>query len=285
MEDQDRLENALGELFAYSLAKRKNSNDSFWIHPLVHMWTREHIDGEMLLQNAEHALTLVTSVIPGPEHNLNLPLSLPAYKRSSDDLIFERRILSHLRACQEILAYANLGFYDQAEASYQIALAGHEEHPGSDRPLTLRILNRIAQFAWVFNQQGRYDKTLLQRALSGKERALGKDHPLTLTTVNCVAITFDKQGRHEEALKLFQRVLEVREKVLGKDHPDTLKTIHSVALVFRNQGRYDEALEWLQRAFAGFEKALRKDHPSTLNTVNDMGSLFGKQGRYDEAFE
>lgn len=30
--------------FSYSLAKRNKSSRSFYIHPLVHRWTREHLD-------------------------------------------------------------------------------------------------------------------------------------------------------------------------------------------------------------------------------------------------
>ncbi|KAL7274184.1 hypothetical protein RUND412_002924 [Rhizina undulata] len=327
LQDEDRLENALGELFTLSLAKRKNSNDSFWIHPLVHTWTRERIiDDEMRQRNAEQALTLIASAIPGPEH-----------QRSSDESIFERRILNQLRACQDNIsryfsgsdnrkvfdasqaigsAFKNLGFYNQAEASYQIALAGYEKGLGSDAPLTLGAVNSLAR---VFEIQGRYDEALVsyQRALKGREKVLGKDDPETLITVDNIAAFFLRMGRYDDALEWFQRALAGNEMVLGKDHTKTLGSVDGMAAVFwrlgrdeealkllhralagkekilvkhianifHKQGRYDEALSSYQRALVGQENALGKDHPLTLMTVDNIGSVLNNQGRYDEAHE
>ncbi|KAL7265878.1 hypothetical protein RUND412_011594, partial [Rhizina undulata] len=85
MEDEDRLDDAIESLLTLSLIKRKESAESYWIHPLIHVWARERTDNTMRRQNAEDAVSLVASAI-----------DLDRNKKSLDDWIFERRILSHL---------------------------------------------------------------------------------------------------------------------------------------------------------------------------------------------
>ncbi|KAL7276091.1 hypothetical protein RUND412_000939 [Rhizina undulata] len=294
MEDENRLNDAIGNLFAFSLIQRKDSSDSLWMHPLVHSWTYERASSTLQRQYAEDAMTLVASAINNDQ-----------YTRTFDDWIFERRILSHLNVCQEHVstyitgsdsikvaeaasaiasAYRHLAYYTQAEELYQVALAGFEKELRKDHTATL---DTVQNLAIVFDNRGQYDKALecYQKVLAEKEKGLGKDHISTLDVVHNMAIVFHNQGRYDEALQWCQRALAGCEKALGKDHPSTLDTVYHMAIVFHNQGRYDEALQWYQRALAGFEKALGKDHPSTLNTVDNMAMVFDKQERYAESLE
>ncbi|KAL7266363.1 hypothetical protein RUND412_011092 [Rhizina undulata] len=125
IESGNKFDKAIRSLFTFSFAKRKESSNSFWIHPLVHAWSHEHTDRSMQRQNAEDTITLVAASIVKDEH-----------KRGTEDWIFERRILGHLKVCQNHIAefsseldsvkaadalssiasaYENLGFDDQAE--------------------------------------------------------------------------------------------------------------------------------------------------------------------------
>ncbi|KAL7272721.1 hypothetical protein RUND412_004453 [Rhizina undulata] len=293
--DWGRLERAMEDLFTFSLAKRKGSGDSFWVHPLVHTWTRQRINPTERRQNAEKAITLVASTIVLENH-----------ERSPADWLFARRILSHLHVCQEHIseyfsgsdatpgiatasstigsAYKELGFYSQAEVSYRKALAGREKALGSEHP---QILCTVHHMALVLILQGRYSEALelYQRTLAGLEKVLGSDHPHTLSSVNNMAWIFIEQGWYNEALEMYQRSLAGYEKALGSDHPNTLTTMNNMALVFCDQGRYNETLEMRQRVLTWREKALGRDHPDTLTTVNNMALVFDRQGLYNEALE
>ncbi|KAL7269992.1 hypothetical protein RUND412_007314, partial [Rhizina undulata] len=292
---EDRFDNAKGRLFTFSLVKRNNSIDSFWIHPLIHTWARERIDGTAQRQNAEIAITLVAAAIGSDDE-----------KRSSNDSIFERRILNHLNACRahfaeyfsgsEItikvieaistigFAFKELGFYKQAEETYQSALAGKEKALGSNHPSTLATVHNMAS---VFDIQGRYEDALemYKKVLMEGEKALGRDHHLTLTTLHNMALVFVHQERYEEALEMYQRSLVGKEKTLGSDHAETLTTVHGIASVFDSQGRYKEALKMYQRALLGLEKVLGNDNLETLTTAHKIASIFDRQGRYEEALE
>ncbi|KAL7275372.1 hypothetical protein RUND412_001677 [Rhizina undulata] len=222
MEDEERLDDAIENLLTFSLIKRKESTDIFWIHPLIHTWAREWTNSTIRRQNVEDAVTLVASAIVVDSH-----------KKLPDDWIFEQRILNHLN-----------GRYEEALDLYQRALAGYEKTLRKDHPSTLTTVHAIAL---VFDEALEfYQRTLVGsekslgkdhpstlttvncmalRALVGSEKALGKDHPDTLATVHCMAVFFEKQGCSEEALNLFEKALARREKALGREHPHTLLTV------------------------------------------------------------
>ncbi|KAL7268679.1 hypothetical protein RUND412_008690, partial [Rhizina undulata] len=60
-EDENNLDDAIKSLFRLSLARRKESSDSFWIHPLLHAWAREHTDSTVQQQNAQDTVKLVAA--------------------------------------------------------------------------------------------------------------------------------------------------------------------------------------------------------------------------------
>ncbi|KAL7265908.1 hypothetical protein RUND412_011562 [Rhizina undulata] len=175
LEDGTRFNDAMQCLFKFSFAKRKGSTGSFWIHPLVHSWVRENMDSELRIQTAENTLTLVASTIVKTR-----------YKRSPDNWIFERRILSHLKVCHELIseyfngsssikaakascaigfAYRELGYFQQGEELYKSAVAGYEKALGSD---DLSTIYAIHAMAFIVQQQGRLNEALdlYQKALS-----------------------------------------------------------------------------------------------------------------------
>ncbi|KAL7272991.1 hypothetical protein RUND412_004178 [Rhizina undulata] len=280
--------------FTFSFAKRKDSGDSVWIHPLMHAWAREHTNHSTQLQNVEDTITLVAASIVKNEH-----------KRRTEDWLFERRILSHLTVCQKFIsefsnkldsikaadalssivsAYENIGFIGQAEYFFQCAITRYEMALGKDHPSSLDTLHRLG---YIFFTQHRLDEALqvCRRALSGKEKAFGKDDLSTLCTLDLMALVFDRKSQYDEGLELHYRTLAGREKALGSEHRETLDTVNNIANVFYSQERYHEALEWYQRSLTGKEKALGNDHPKTLNTVHIIAGVFYHQERYDEALE
>ncbi|KAL7269775.1 hypothetical protein RUND412_007545 [Rhizina undulata] len=318
MEDEDALEDAIGDLLDLSLVGRKGSEsqDSFWIHPLVQAGAREHTANSALrLKYTEGTITLIASAIP-----------VNPCERSLNHWIFERRISNHLNVCHDNISlyfsdsenpqvfaastkiasvYKELGYFKRAVELYQIALAGYEKSKSfaRDHPSTLDTMHDMAI---VFSKDDAYEEALTwywrtligrqkalgsahpatldtalewyQRALTGKlkEQTLGSEHLSTLDTVNDMAIVLDRLGNHDEALERYKTALAGREKALGREHPLTLEWVNCIGLFFQTRGRYDEAIERYQRVLAGYEKTLWHDHPSTLETA-----LAG----YENAFE
>ncbi|KAF8472024.1 hypothetical protein BDZ91DRAFT_487124 [Kalaharituber pfeilii] len=291
--DDATLGDSIQTLSSYSMVKRQDGDDSFSIHPLIHIWTqwRLKMEPEKHTKKATEAFLMVASAI-----------DIPVSKREVKDWVFERRILPHIIAVERQMKtlaeneaipgaidslrkdYLLYGYYRKAKELCKVILAGREKALGAGHTDTLTTVNNMAL---VFYQQGQYNKALelYERALAGREKALGADHPDTLGTVNNMALVFKEQGQYNKALELYERALAGREKALGADHPEILATVNNMALVFYQQGQYNKALELYGRALAGYEKALGEDHPATLTTVENMASVFERQAQYNKALE
>ncbi|KAL7269771.1 hypothetical protein RUND412_007547 [Rhizina undulata] len=294
MKDENKLDEAIGSLFAFSLAKRKGSGDSFWIHPLMHSWVRDRNNYLTQRKIAEDTISLLGASIEKNKH-----------KRRTDDWIFERRISIHLEGLERIpwfssdldnfsikvadalssiaSAYENLGFYKQAEAQCLRAITVYEKELEENHPSSLDTLHCMGAILW---KQNRYDDALnfYRRALSGKEESIGAGDPSTLCTVNAMALVFDSKLQFDEALKLHNRALEG----IGSDNrktPEYLDTVNSIAWNYLRQGLYDKSLEWFQTALEGREGTLGQDHPSTISTLFNIANIFYCQERYEEALE
>jgi len=72
------------------------------------------------------------------------------------------------------------------------------------------------------------------------KKVLGPEHPDTLTSMNNLAVTYSKQGKHNEAGELQLKVLDLCKKVLGTEHPDTLVSMSNLATIYSNQGKHNE---------------------------------------------
>ncbi|KAF8467876.1 hypothetical protein BDZ91DRAFT_782512 [Kalaharituber pfeilii] len=319
--DDTALGHSIQILFSYSIAKRQDRDDSFSIHPLIHMWTQWKLEIEPeRYKKATEAFLMVVSAIT------NDPTS--SRTREVENWVFERRILPHIIAVEKLIktlatVCAKLVYYTvimgKPERGVRIywleqkrrlmqttqkpfirSLAGKEKAPDADHP---EALDTVHNMAWVqtiqiplprwattshiFYRRGQYNKALelYQRALAGTGKALGTNYPDTLVKVNDMARVFYQQEQYEKALGLYERVLAGKEEALGADHPNTVATVNNMAKVFYRQGQYSKALELYQRALAGQEKAFSADHPDTLVIINNMAQIFQEHGQYSKALE
>ncbi|KAL7269549.1 hypothetical protein RUND412_007785 [Rhizina undulata] len=222
-EDESRLDSAIQNLFTFSLAKRKEPGDTFWIHPLVHAWARERNDSTIRKRNAEDALKLVASAIKSTEEDQAIFI----YCGESDMSIMVAHASSVIAS-----AYKNLGYYIQAEGLYQRIFAAFKKALGKDHNLTLRTMGSLIE---ILDRHGQH-----HQALEWKKKKLAR--------------------RHDEALECYRRALVGYEKILGKDHRGTLDIVRDMAFVLKEQKQYEEVLEYYRRTLAWTERTLGKDH-------------------------
>ena len=94
---------------------------------------------------------------------------------------------------------------------------------------------------------------------------------------------YRRQGRYEEAVKLFEQALRHASKELGPSHKVTCITMENLASVYRQQGRFDEAEKLLNRILVEGEKTLGTKHPDMLSVANTLATVYYRQTRYNEA--
>ena len=79
-----------------------------------------------------------------------------------------------------------------------------------------------------------------------------------------LALTYSRQGRHEESATLNLETLELKKKVLGLQHPDTLISMSNLAWKWKVLGRDMDAVELMRETVDLSVKTLGADHPDTV---------------------
>lgn len=65
---------------------------------------------------------------------------------------------------------------------------------------------------------------------------LGERHPDTIRSMANLAVTYNTQGRYNEAELLIIQALNLRREVLGEKHPNTVKSMADLAATYHTQG-------------------------------------------------
>ncbi|KAL7755426.1 hypothetical protein ACKLNR_014524 [Fusarium oxysporum f. sp. zingiberi] len=143
----------------------------------------------------------------------------------------------------------------------------------------------LTNISWYMLMIGEYSQAEMpaKAAVQARSCILGLDHPLTLNSINNLASTYRKQGRWEEAEKLFVEVMEMSKAKLGVDHPSTLTSMANLASTYRKQGRWKEAEKLEVEVMQTRKAKLGVDHPDTLTSVANLASTYRKKGRWKEA--
>ncbi len=63
-----------------------------------------------------------------------------------------------------------------------------------------------------------------------RKRVLGAEHFQTLTGMSNLAGTWERLGRHEEAVKMMEECLKIRKAVLGLEHLESKSCLFALDL-------------------------------------------------------
>ena len=92
-----------------------------------------------------------------------------------------------------------------------------------------------------------------------------------------------KDGRWDEAEKIYVQVMEIWKGKFGANHSSTLTSMINLAEIYRNQGRLDEAEKLGLQVIEIEKKILGADHLSTLISMTNLAAIYSEQGQQDKA--
>ncbi|KAF8252047.1 hypothetical protein K440DRAFT_658315 [Wilcoxina mikolae CBS 423.85] len=251
-EDDINLDDQLSLLFSYSLAKRKGTPDSLYIHSVVHQWAREYLPFNKQRENAKKAIVLVGRAVECSR------------SRKIHHWAIEARILIHTSTiCENYRKYL--------------------EHDIGTRDdiIMLHYMNWIS-LSWMRQRRWKEAVELGMQVVEARKGVLGLDHPETLTSMHILASAIFEQGRWKEAEELGVQVVEASKRVLGHDHPDTLISMSNLASAIFELGRWEEAEVLEVQVVEARKRVLGQDHPDTLNSMNHLARIHKLQGRINE---
>ncbi|KAF7539263.1 hypothetical protein G7054_g2243 [Neopestalotiopsis clavispora] len=306
---------AIGILEGYAFISLREQSQSFDIHRLVRLVTRNWIKAEWEM-HCSKAIQHMSLIYPWPQHeNRQLWTS---YLPHAQTILIEQNYCTDEVAVAELSyrvgrSYSQLGRYKDAEDMFRRSIelrTPFEDGQASVRKTLVSLGNSLRMqgkyqdaedicralldseeavqemgdnllhnLANVVAEQGRYQEAgqLYQQALENDLSKLAPDNPSTLLTMNNMAKNLVHQGKLSEGEEIFRRTLEKRTSILGPEHPDTMAASIEMALVLSRQGKHDEAGEMFRDCFQRRIRVFGPEHPKTLNSAANVGHSLYKQ--------
>ena len=269
--DEFRLREALRELHQMSLIFHNPEDDSYSMHPVVHLWVRERPEMSIAEQAVwSHATATV----------LTQAILLPPLDDTEADENFRRDLLphvNHVQKCEDAIRAKLLDNQKSRKRPWPVLRPRLD--PGQAIQLT--------KFSLVYAQSGLWneaEKLQLQVADFAREM-LGMRHSATMDITLFLSGTYWMLGRGDEAADLQQTVLEACIRFRGKDDLKTLKVMDMLGVSRWQQARFQDALRLHESAIEGLRRVQGEDHADTLRAMGNLGRVIGKDFRFTEAIE
>jgi tetratricopeptide (TPR) repeat protein len=281
------FDDAITELFKYSLIRRNFDKKTLTIHRLVQDILKDSMDEGTQRQWSERIIRAVNKTYPNVEFST---------WQTCDQLIPQAQIcVRWIEQWQMIFPEAaqllhkagkhlsDRGQYPEAEQFLTKALAIYKQSlEKAEHPDIAANLNDLGE---LYRLRGRYTQAeqTHKQALTIREHILEPTHPDIATSLHNLARAYHRQGLYSKAEPLYQRALSIREETLGQEHPDTTMSFHDLAFLYQDQSLYAKAEPLLQRALSIREHTLGPDHPDTATSLNNLASLYQDQSLHAKA--
>ena len=246
-----RFRRALAILVDHSLIYKDSDRETYSMHPMVHLWSRERLSEDQKRIWSDFAINTLAASFTSTANATNR-----GYRRS---------MIPHIDACIQ----------------HQHPSAKFRMHEDSD---TLAV---ALKFSSIYSENGEWQKaeTLRKRVIEVRRRVLGLDHPDTLDVMFELADGYWNLFRVAEALQLYKKIAEYSERAYGDNDRRRLQAIDNLAKTLWLAGKTDEAQKWSEIATREMKANLGEGHPDTLTAMLNLARNYMHKGRPKEAAE
>ena len=249
--DTLRFRRALAILVEHSLIYKDLDRQTYSMHPIVHLWSRERMSEDQQRVWSDLAInTLAASFTP---------------TANATNREYRRSMIPHIDACIQ----------------HQHRSASFIRHENSN---TLAI---ALKFSNIYSENGEWQKAemLRKRVIVVRQRVLGLEHPDTLDVMFELADGYWNLFRVAEALQVYQSIAKHSQNAYGDKDRRRLKAIDNLAKTLWLAGKTDEAQKWSEIATREMTAVLGEGHPDTLTAMLNLARNYMHKGRSREAAE
>ncbi|KAL3489040.1 hypothetical protein BJX62DRAFT_252946 [Aspergillus germanicus] len=108
----------------------------------------------------------------------------------------------------------------------------------------------------------------------------GFSKELDILEIRCGrAHILDRQGRHDEAARVWSEVLSERIRLLGREDPSTLEALSDLASSLEKQGDYTQAEQLYRQALDASLRVLGPEHVATFIRVYYLANVLSTSGQ------
>ena len=122
----------------------------------------------------------------------------------------------------------------------------------------------------------------LERAYLIRLQELGPEHMQTAMSANTLCWSYTKQGRYDDALRLWCEQLEIIQEVKGETHHRVVLFMYNIGSTYTHLGRYKEAEEILVKALEINQRLFGWQSSFEIGSRN-LGRNYLVQGHYNKA--
>ncbi|KAF4167438.1 hypothetical protein CNMCM6936_005054 [Aspergillus lentulus] len=287
---------AIGTLRGYAFVSRRSAAQSFDLHRLVHLATRNWLRKNATLSKwTITALTRLEAIFPSDEHtnrdiwNEYLPHVISLLEREEVknakveiestryDLIFklsmclllDGRVTEAVRYLEE--------HYDWHKRQFD------ESHPS-------RLVSQH-ELAGAYQANGQIAQAvdLLEHVVMVEGKTLAEEDPDRLASQHALGRAYQANGQIALAVDLLKHVVKVKERTFTKEHPSQLASLlasqHALAHAYRANGQITQAVELLEHVVAMRDRTLAEEHPDRLTSQHELASAYQANGQITQAVE
>lgn len=261
----------LRELYICSLINYEEESKTFYLHPLVHTWARDHMHPSQRKVWAHIALNTLMEAV-----------TLPSEKDPGADSQFLRDIIPHLDECVaaspvEIkIPNSRLGNFFLIGLNLILPTMSY----------VLRIQARLAaKCGYLYAQSGRFSRAAhyLSMVKDLLAQTLGYDNETTQKAALFLADILWGLGKLKDGITLQSQIVEVRTRRLGASHRETLQAMAKLGQSFWLNGQYVESLCVLEDTARISSEALGPNDLDTLIVLDHLGVTLSSWQRYEES--
>ncbi|KAF2726965.1 hypothetical protein EJ04DRAFT_506445 [Polyplosphaeria fusca] len=272
-----RLREALSELHQMSLLEYDPSDDSYSMHPLIHVWVRER--PQMTLAEQAVWCQAAGTVLA---HAVIIPISPPLGSRESDENL-RRDILPHVDHVQK----QERKIADQITRNQSLSKRWWRFWPVFSGGMARGQIAQLAKFGLVYAHNGLFHEALKQQKIVADflcER-LGKDNPITVRLLLLMSDIHWALTEGDKASDLLEDLLKHCIESLGRDHEDTVRVLEKLGNTRWQQSRFTEAREMLGEVVQKLTQLHGTKHPDTLRATSNYGRAVAKFFEFDKALK
>ena len=96
------------------------------------------------------------------------------------------------------------------------------------------------------------------------------DHINTADTIMNFGLTYDSQGKYDEAIAQYERALRIKERAFGVDHVNSASTLHNIGLTYKNMGDWMSAKSYFERAASLHRLCRGEVHEFTIGSEREL---------------
>ncbi|OCK87193.1 kinesin light chain [Cenococcum geophilum 1.58] len=288
VQPEARMMGAIGTLCAYQFVVKRENEDTYDVHRLVHLATRIWVDQRgSMAETREMAVVHLTQVFPSDDYaNRELWREyLPHAIRLCNDKEQEGLEVRYELCLKVGQCLWVDGRVREAVAWLEESYYWRKSHLAEDSPGRLLSQHELAA-AYHADGQVRKAVELLEHVVAIRKEMLVEEHPDRLASQHELAVVYQADGQVRKAVELLEHVVAIRKEVLVQEHPSRLASQHVLAMAYQADGQVRKAVELLEHVVAVRKEVFVEEHPSRLASQHHvLASAYQADGQVRKAVE